>query len=65
MESSPDLTYCCSKQFSFPGFYEERDPGNEFVEFFVWSLCFLIFSDPWEPDIFPATLKSNSFTRHS
>ena len=56
MESSPDLTYYCSKQFSFPGFYEERDPCNEFVEFFVWSLCFLIFSDPWEPDIFPATL---------
>ena len=64
MESFPD-NYCCSKQVSFLGFFEERDPGNEFVEFFVWSLCFFIFSDPWEPDIFPATLKSNSFTRHS
>ena len=31
----------------------------------LFEVCFLIFSDPWEPDIFPATLKSNTFTRHS
>ena len=64
MESFPD-NYCCPKQVSFLGVFEQGDLGNEFVELFVWSLCFFIFSDPWEPDIFPATLKSNSFTRHS